>query len=124
MIKVREFAFVGYPVKDRQKARDFYEGIFGLTPTMDLDIPGGFWIEYDIAGQTLALSNKWKPASRVGPTLALEVEDFAGAVKFLREKGVAFEGEPFETPVCHDAIFTDPDGNYLMIHQRKPEGRC
>ncbi len=25
-----------------------------------------------------------------------------------------------ETPVCHFAIFRDPDGNALMIHKRKP----
>jgi len=70
MIKVNEIAFTGYPVTDKQKARDFYEGLFNLTPTMNSDFEAGFWIEYEIAGQTLALSNMWKPSQKTGPTIA------------------------------------------------------
>jgi catechol 2,3-dioxygenase-like lactoylglutathione lyase family enzyme len=33
MIKVNEIAFVAYPVTDKQRARDFYEGLLGLKPT-------------------------------------------------------------------------------------------
>ena len=28
--------------------------------------------------------------------------------------------EPLETPVCHMAIISDPDGSRLLIHKRKP----
>jgi hypothetical protein len=31
---------------------------------------------------------------------------------------VEFFGEPFDTGVCHMAIFHDPDGNTLMLHRR------
>ena len=47
MIRVNEIAFVAHPVTDKQKARDFYEGIFNLKPTKNLDLEKGFWIEYD-----------------------------------------------------------------------------
>jgi predicted enzyme related to lactoylglutathione lyase len=123
MIEVSEIAFTAYPVTDKQKAREFYEGIFNLKPTMDLDLENGFWIEYDIAGGTLALSDMWKPSDKTGPTIAIEVADFAEAVNVLKEKKVFFNSEPFETPVCHIAVITDPDGNFITVHKRKPENR-
>ena len=123
MIKVNEIAFIGYPVADRKKARDFYEGIFNLKLSMDLDLENGFWVEYDIADGTLALSNMWKASPKAGPTIAFEVEDFEATVKILKDKGVVFDREPFETPVCFIAIILDPDGNFITVHKRKPEGR-
>jgi hypothetical protein len=36
----------------------------------------------------------------------------------LDAKGVTFLGETFDTGVCHMALFTDPDGNDLMLHHR------
>jgi predicted enzyme related to lactoylglutathione lyase len=120
MIKVTNIAFTGYPVTDKQKAKDFYEGILNLKSTMDMDFPAGFWIEYDLGTGTLALTNMWKAASRTGPSVALEVEDFPATIEALKAKGVPFDGEPFETPVCHIGIVTDPDGNFVMIHKCKP----
>ena len=32
--------------------------------------------------------------------------------------GGQFEGETFDTGVCHMALFADPDGNALMLHSR------
>ena len=29
-----------------------------------------------------------------------------------------FDGETFDTGVCHMAPFADPDGNHLMLHHR------
>jgi hypothetical protein len=29
-----------------------------------------------------------------------------------------FDESPFDTGVCHMAIFKDPDGNQLMLHRR------
>ena len=38
----------------------------------------------------------------------------------LETKGITFEFDesPFDTGVCHMAIFKDPDGNQLMLHRR------
>jgi hypothetical protein len=36
----------------------------------------------------------------------------------LEAKGVEFDGETFDTGVCHMANFTDPDGNPLTLHKR------
>jgi predicted enzyme related to lactoylglutathione lyase len=51
--------------------------------------------------------------------VALEVDDFGAAMNRLRECGCTFTLEPMETPVCHMAAVLDPDGNSVMIHQRK-----
>ena len=37
----------------------------------------------------------------------------------LKERGVTFDIEKTETPVCWMAQFRDPDGNKLVIHKRK-----
>jgi predicted enzyme related to lactoylglutathione lyase len=122
MIKVLEIPFMAYPVADKQRARDFYEGLLGLREESSGDFPDGFWIEYAIGTGTLALSNYWKPSAEpsMGPCIGLEVEDYDATVASLKEKGVPFAMETLETPVCFMAVVTDPDGNSLFIHKRKP----
>jgi catechol 2,3-dioxygenase-like lactoylglutathione lyase family enzyme len=51
-------------------------------------------------------------------SIALRVPDVEAAQRALEAKGVEFFGEPFDTGVCHMAIFRDPDGNTLMLHRR------
>ena len=122
MIKVNEIPFIAYPVTDKQRARDFYEGILNLKLESGSDFPEGFWIEYEIGRGTLALSNFWKPAAQpaMGPSVGLEVEDFDATVAELKQAGVPVSFDPMETPICHFAIVRDPDGNAVMIHKRKP----
>jgi predicted enzyme related to lactoylglutathione lyase len=50
--------------------------------------------------------------------IAMHVDDVAAARAELEEKGIEFEGEVFDTGVCHMAFFADPDGNALMLHHR------
>jgi predicted enzyme related to lactoylglutathione lyase len=52
-------------------------------------------------------------------TIALAVEDVWAAVEELRAKGVPVLMEPVESPVCYQASVQDPDGNQLILHQRK-----
>ena len=42
----------------------------------------------------------------------------AAARAALEAKGIEFMGDTFDTGVCHMALFTDPDGNGLMLHNR------
>lgn len=121
-IKVSDVAFVGYPVSDMKRAKDFYEQILGLKvgeaeheiPVM----PGKSWAEYEVGSQTLALSNAWEPSGQNGPSIALEVEDFEEAVKHLKNEGVKILAECIDTPVCKIALIEDPDGNGITIHKR------
>ncbi len=125
MVKVTEFAFVGYPVTDEQRARDFYEGLLGLTSNgVTFRNEGGFWFEYQVGPHTLALASFWKPEGKSGPCLALEVEDYPATIATLKKAGVVFEMETYESPMCFTSVVRDPDNNQLMIHQRKPGREC
>jgi predicted enzyme related to lactoylglutathione lyase len=63
-------------------------------------------------------AGEWKPSAD-GPSVALEVGDFDGAVETLRAAKVSFAAEPMDSGVCRMAIVLDPDGNAITIHQRK-----
>jgi len=121
-MKVTEIAFSSYPVTDIPRARAFYEGVLGLKVTMNTDMGDqGHWIEYDIGPGTLGIGRYegWKPTGD-GCTVALEVENFDEAVAALRMAETPIKMGPLETPVCHMVMVSDPDGNTLIIHKRKP----
>lgn len=121
MINAVEIAFTVLPVTDLPRSRAFYENVLGLKPTSVFEKGNMGFIEYDIGGGTLAIgcgAPLFKPA-KDGGAVALEVRDFGAAIEALRRSGCTFAQEPGETPVCRMATITDPDGNYLMIHQRK-----
>ena len=121
-IKINEVAFVGYPVSNIQRARDFYERILGLAPgELDHEIegmPGKFWVEYAVAGQTFAISNLWNPSSEGGPAIAFEVEDLDASMTYLKKEGVKIVEDCIETPVCRLGVIQDFDGNSITIHKR------
>jgi predicted enzyme related to lactoylglutathione lyase len=113
-----EVAFVAIAVSDKERARKFYQETLELKPTttaMD-----GAWVEYELGPVTIGVGchPAWKP-SRDGTTVAFEVANIDDAMKKLKERGVAFDIDKSETPVCWMAQFRDPDGNKLVIHKRK-----
>jgi predicted enzyme related to lactoylglutathione lyase len=80
------------------------------------------WIEYDIAGQTLALAvnmPNWKPSGD-GAGVSLEVEDLEAALATIREAGHEVAMEIGDFPICRIAVIADPDGNGISLHQKKP----
>jgi catechol 2,3-dioxygenase-like lactoylglutathione lyase family enzyme len=113
---IERLDFIGIPSRDAERSRAFYVETLGLRP----DDHGRyeFW-----AGDTCF--GVWEP-ERVGRTFApqttahpaLHVEDVAAARSVLEGNGVEFDGEIFDTGVCHMAFFHDPDGNSLMLHRR------
>jgi predicted enzyme related to lactoylglutathione lyase len=123
-MKINEVAFIGYPVTDVQRAREFYEGLLGLQASMAHQFPetGKWWIEYEIGGVALAISDYWPPTGQSGPTLAFEVDDLDAWKKKLTGEEVKLVFDTMDTPVCRFFCIKDPDGNDLMIHQRK--GDC
>ena len=117
-IQVKELAFIFHVVTDIPLARQFYEGLLGLKTGMQIELgPGQWWIEYDIAGQALALSNAMpgKPAF----ALALEVTDLDNALDAARAASVKITMEVMEFPACRMFQLEDPDGNGIILHQRK-----
>ena len=51
--------------------------------------------------------------------LAIEVKDFDAAHAALKEKGVAFAGEPYVNSGNRLVFFTDCDGNLVHLIQRE-----
>jgi predicted enzyme related to lactoylglutathione lyase len=113
-----EVAFIAIAVSDKESARKFYQDTLELKPARTQ--MHGAWVEYDLGPITIGVGSHpaWKP-SRDGTTVAFEVEDIDAAIGKLKERGVGFDIEKTETPVCWMAQFRDPDGNKLVIHKRK-----
>jgi predicted enzyme related to lactoylglutathione lyase len=117
-IQIKELAFVFYPVTDIAHARKFYEGLLGLKVGMQVEYaPGQWWIEYDLAGQALAISNGI-PAAKA-TNLVLEVVSLDAAVAALHAASISLIGEVTEFPPCRMCRLADPDGNEIGLHQRK-----
>jgi predicted enzyme related to lactoylglutathione lyase len=117
---IKEVAFVAIAVSDKERARKFYQETLELKPTTTA--MEGAWVEYDLGTVTIGVGchPAWKP-SRDGTTVAFEVGDIDATIAQLKERGVSFDMEKTETPVCWMAQFRDPDGNKLVVHKRKPK---
>ena len=115
---IKEVAFIAVAVTDPERARKFYQETLELKPASTA--MGGAWVEYELGSVTIGVGchPDWKP-SRDGTTIAFEVDDIDGAITRLKERGVAFDMDKIETPVCWMAQFRDPDGNKLLVHKRK-----
>ena len=108
--------FVAVPSTDWERSRAFYVDTLGLRP--DEHAQAEFWAGEQCFGI-------WEPA-RFGMEfapqrnghIALHVDDVAVARAELEAKGIEFQGEVFDTGVCHMAFFRDLDGNDLMLHHR------
>jgi predicted enzyme related to lactoylglutathione lyase len=117
-IQVKEVAFIFHSVTDVPAARNFYERVLGLKIGMDVQIaPGKWWIEYDVAGVAVGISNAMpgKPAS----SLVLEVADLDAAHVEAKKAGVPIKSEIMDFPTCRMFQIADPDGNEISLHQRK-----
>ena len=111
--------FVGVPTRDLERAVAFYGETLGLERSAYR--PDRHNAEFETGNLTLTLMN----AERMGlehhtfeNALALHVDDVAAARTELEGRGIEFEGDIFDTGVCHMAFFRDPDGNALMLHHR------
>ena len=113
---ITKLDFIGIPSQDAERSRVFYGETLGLRP--DDKSQYEFWVGDTCFGI-------WEPEKQGMPFApqknahpALHVDDVAAARAELEAKGVVFAGETFDTGVCHMALFTDPDGNDLMLHNR------
>ena len=110
--------FVSVPVRDLEKSTAWYRDTLGLE-----QIGEGGWPEFQL-GENVSLylidpTNIGQEFTAPHTShIALRVPDVEDARKELEERGIAFEGEIFDTGVCRMAFFSDPDGNSLMLHRR------
>lgn len=111
------------PVKDLERARDFYENTLGLTPAMET--PGAVLYR---SGNSMVLVY---PSEYAGTNQATAAswgagDDFEAVVESLQAKGVTFEhyddlpdttreGDVHVSEGFRGVWFKDPDGNILAV---------
>ena len=112
--------FVSVPTQDLERAVDFYGTTLGLRRSVYM--PERNFAEFETGTVTLSVVDPKKMGiGDFAPNhshIALHVEDVAAARAALEQRGVTFEGDIFDTGVCHMGFFSDPDGNALMLHHR------
>ena len=113
---ISKLDFVGIPSQDAERSRRFYGETLGLR--QDENAQYEFWVGDTCLGiwEPGRLGMEFQPQKN--GHLALHVEDVEAARAELEAKGVTFAGDTLDTGVCHMALFTDPDGNDLMLHRR------
>ena len=110
--------FVAVPTDDFDTSTAFYGETLGLPLIARYgEMPGA---EFQAGNLTLAVMAPTAFGQEFRPNcmpIALQVEDVDAARAQLEAKGVEFVAQ-FDSGVCHQAIFHDPDGNPLVLHHR------
>ena len=115
-MKVRAIDFVVVNVSDMQRSLAFYRETLGMDFPLWEDTPN--FQEFDSPPVAMALRvDRQNPGANAA--IALAVDDVPAALEELRAKGVTILGGPSEFDVCFSALIQDPDGNILLLHQRK-----
>jgi predicted enzyme related to lactoylglutathione lyase len=116
---VERVDFVGLPTSDLERAVDFYGDTLGLPRSVYIKERN--YAEFETGNLTLSVIDAEKMGIQCEPVrsgIALHVQDVQAAREQLERRGVRFEGDTFDTGVCHMALFDDPDGNRLILHHR------
>lgn len=119
------------PVRDQEEALAFYTDKLGFVKQEDTPMGEHRWLTVvspeGAHGVELLLEPLgFEPAKdfyaalyEAGiPATSFATDDMAGEVARLRERGVAFRGEPQEMGNASVAIFDDTCGNLICLTQR------
>ena len=110
--------FVPFSTQNLDASMDFYGNKLGLPCSVYLKERN--FAEFETGNLTLGVID----ATAMGiehhaqKGIALHVEDVEQVRRTLEGRGLVFNGDTFDTGVCHMAFFSDPDGNALMLHHR------
>lgn len=118
-VQITGVDFVVVPTDAFDTAVAFYGDVLGL-PCIDRygSMPGA---EFQAGNLTLAVMEAKAFGREFRPNampIALQVDDVDAARAQLEAAGVEFVTDTFDSGVCHQAIFRDPDGNPLALHHR------
>jgi predicted enzyme related to lactoylglutathione lyase len=119
LIQTERADFVSVPVRDLDRAAEFYGETLGLQRSRGYSER---WREFELGNVSLALvpiemlgRDEFTPS--IAP-IAIRVADVAEAREKLEAAGVEFPIDTIDSGVCHIAPFRDPDGNALQLHRR------
>lgn len=126
MIKIKQFLHTGLIISDLSRAREFYEGVLGLTPS-DKRPPlsfEGVWYNIGVNQiHLMCLANPYQDAVKPAHGgrdihVALAVDDVEAVCNALDAAGVAYT----KSMSGRAAVFCrDPDGNALEFSSIKLE---
>lgn len=111
MRKMKSVEIIMIPVKDRQKARDFYLKLGFEVIVEASDAHGEPWIQMRLPGNDTTISL----AGFQG--IICETDDIENNIKEFESKGVEV-GKIDDTPWGRFAWLKDLDGNSLCLHQK------
>jgi predicted enzyme related to lactoylglutathione lyase len=125
MLKDSEGVIATLPAQDMSRARSFYEGKLGFTPTEESP-DGGVYYEAG-ASRFLVFPTRGRPSGD-HTQIGFDVRDIGAEVEEMKRKGVNFEeydlpgfkseGGIVEIGGERSAWFKDSEGNLLALAQR------
>ena len=113
--------FVSVATTDLAAAREFYGNVLGLPCSSVWRESDPVGAEFETGSLTLALLDSAALGLEFRANnhpIALHVDDVEAARAELESRGVTFKADTLDSGVCHQAFFTDPDGNVLALHHR------
>ena len=121
---IKQIKFVSIPVRDQNRALDFYTEKLGFTIITDKPFDGKQrWIELRIpkAQTRIVLFTPEGDEKRIGSfmNLSFATDDVEKSYKELKARGVAFEGPPQKQPWGTYAMFKDSEGNSFVLSTSK-----
>ncbi|MGE3855802.1 MAG: VOC family protein [Dehalococcoidia bacterium] len=112
---------ISMPVTDIERAVRFYRDLLGARFLFQAGTLGFF----DLDGVRLMLAEPEGEGASGGSVLYFRVDDVPAAAETLRQRGVAFEGDPHvvhrdERHELWMAFFRDSEGNLLALSGERP----
>jgi catechol 2,3-dioxygenase-like lactoylglutathione lyase family enzyme len=117
---IKAMKFVSIPVRDQQKALEFYTTKLGFRIITDQPFNDEQrWIELGVgrSGTGVTLFTPSGHEDRIGTFTGISfvADDVKATWRELAAKGVVFIKEPQEADWGTSAIFADPDGNQFVL---------
>ncbi len=121
---IRQIKFVSIPVKDQNRALDFYTEKLGFTIITDQPFDGKQrWIELRIpkAETRVVLFTPPGQEDRAGTFsgISYATDDVEQSYAELKARGVKFKGPPQKQPWGTFVIFEDSEGNEFVLGTAK-----
>jgi predicted enzyme related to lactoylglutathione lyase len=105
-------AFISYPVKNLDRAVEFYQKVLGKEPLFHRED----WAEFELGGQRLAL-NKSSSTNGIGATVYFLAQPIEGFILRMKELDAVLDGNIEIHSYGKLARFQDPDGNILGLYE-------
>ena len=109
--------FTFFAVSNMQDSISFYRDVLGMPLTVLAH--EGKWAEFETEHGTLSLGEGDFFTDPGGGMVAFAVKDVKAAIEELEQAGIKLHSPLGESAVCFWTVIEDPDGNRVIIHQRK-----